>query len=74
MPVKIKDNFLKAKNVDVQLALGDKYRIMIGKCKNYRNQKFCEGISAYRSIKNNTNLNYLNTQHSYLKILFSYNY
>ena len=55
MPVKIKGNFFKAKNVDVQLALGDKYRIMIGKCKNYRNHKFCEGLSEYRSINNDTN-------------------
>merc|ERR1712215_306441 len=32
-----------------------KYMITIGKCKRYKNKKFCEGTSAFQSIKNNTN-------------------
>ena len=55
LPVKIKDNFVKIKNIDMQIAMGEKYMITIGKCKRYKNKKFCEGTSAFQSIKNNTN-------------------
>ena len=54
MPVNINGNFYKAKNLDVKLAIGDKYRIMIGNCKKYKNHKFCKGLSDYRSVKNDT--------------------
>ena len=55
LPVKVNDNFVKIKNIDMQIALGTKYMITLGKCKRFKNKNFCEGTSAFQSIKNNTN-------------------
>ena len=35
-----------------KFAIGEKYRIKIGDCKKYKNNKFCKGLSSYRSVNN----------------------
>ena len=54
MPVNINGHFYKAKNVEGKMAIGKKYRIKIGDCKKYKNNKFCKGLSSYRSVSSDT--------------------
>ena len=54
MPVNINGHFYKGKNVENKLVVGNKYRIKLGDCKRYKNNKFCKGLSSYRSVRNDT--------------------
>ena len=50
LPVKIGDHYFRAKYVEGEIAIGEKYRVKIGKCKKYKNKKFCKALSSYRSV------------------------
>ena len=38
LPVKIGDHYFRAKYVEGVIAIGEKYRVKIGKCKKYKNK------------------------------------
>merc|ERR1712082_538943 len=52
LPVKIKNNFYQAKNIDKYIALGKYFRTNLNfdECERYKNNFFCKSTSEYRSV------------------------